>query len=79
MAPSRIKIVGTRFGTLESILRKSRGYGFNFHCKRYAAEYGERHAIDVLTFSRCSLHKSDFLNWPEIVLTVPGRHTSRIV
>jgi hypothetical protein len=27
----------------------------------------------VLTFRRCSVDKSDLLNWPEIVFTFPGR------
>jgi hypothetical protein len=26
----------------------------------------------LLTFRRCSEHKSDFLNWPEMVFTFPG-------
>ena len=29
--------------------------------------YGE-----VLTFRRCSVHRSAFLNWPDMVLTFPG-------
>ena len=28
--------------------------------------------VKQLTFKRCSIHRSDFLNFPEIVLTQPS-------
>ena len=65
IASFRTKIVGTRLGILESILRRSRGCLLTGQ-KRTGVDGGE-----TLTFSRCSVHKSDFLNWPEIVFTLP--------
>ena len=41
MASLRIRIVGTRFGTLESILRKSRGCHFNLHVNNLGGHIGD--------------------------------------
>ena len=36
---------------------------------------GELEIGSSLTFNRCSAHRSDFLNCPEIVFTFPGEET----
>jgi len=36
---------------------------------------GELEIGSSLTFNRCSAHRSDFLNCPEIVFTLPGGET----
>jgi hypothetical protein len=68
-ASLRTRIVGTRFGIRESIFRRSRG------CAR-AWSAGDARPVETVparTLSRCSEHRFDFLNWPEIVFTLPAR------
>lgn len=68
IALCRIRIVGTKFGIRESILRKSRGW-----IAQLLIQFSVMGASAVrdLTLSLCSPHRSDLLNRPELVLIFP--------
>ena len=65
IASFRTRIVGTRLGTLESIFRRSRA------CRVFWSLELLVNEGFTLTFNLCSAQRSDFLNCPDIVLTLP--------